>query len=435
MSSRPLITGTAIGKFYYRGCSIPQHAANLILGTSHGERFWALEPMNISVSRGEAVGVIGRNGSGKSTLLQILCRTVKPNSGYVDVNGRVAGLLELGAGFSPDFTGRENAVMNAAVHGLKEKEIQARLPAIADFAGIGDYFDRPVREYSSGMFARLAFAVATHVDADLLVVDEILAVGDAAFQRKCMARMRQFREAGGALLFVSHSSLAVLSVCERSIWLDHGAVRAEGPSEEVNEVYQLAMAGLGDAPITDRAAARAAARALPVPQSFRDPRWAGKSEITVSPFRPDAPWHGHGGARVIDAGYRTPDGRVIERLEGGEEVELWITCEASREVRRPIIGFMFRDAFGQNLFGDNSFLSTYSNPPAMAAGERFAARFRFQFPYLPAGDYYLAPSIIEGTQADHIHLHWMENAVHVRVARSPVGFGVVGVPMRSVGFA
>ena len=244
MSSRPLIAGTAIGKFYYRGCSIPQHAANLILGTSHGERFWALEPMNISVSRGEAVGVIGRNGSGKSTLLQILCRTVKPNSGYVDVNGRVAGLLELGAGFSPDFTGRENAVMNAAVHGLKEKEIQARLPAIADFAGIGDYFDRPVREYSSGMFARLAFAVATHVDADLLVVDEILAVGDAAFQRKCMARMRQFREAGGALLFVSHSSLAVLSVCERSIWLDHGAFGKE--SRSVVDFFRRWMADARD---------------------------------------------------------------------------------------------------------------------------------------------------------------------------------------------
>ncbi|MGE0230743.1 MAG: ABC transporter ATP-binding protein [Flavobacteriaceae bacterium] len=424
MLAEPVLRAAGLGKAFPRGRTVGGTAREILFGGPRGDIFWAVAPLDLEVRPGEAVGIIGRNGSGKSTLLQMLCRTMEPTVGTVRTRGRVAALLALGAGFHYDYTGRENASLNAAVLGLTEAEITARMPAIAAFSDLGDYFDRPVREYSSGMFARLSFAVATHVDADVLVVDEVLAVGDYAFQRKCYAKMREFRARGGALLFVSHSAMTVVSVCERAIWLDGGQVRADGPSDAVNEAYQLDLAGLGDS-----TGARAE-NVLPV--VARDPRWEGRSEAHIGSFDDNAPWHGHGGARVTDLTFRDLDGRQLVRIRGGDEVEMCIRCHAERAVERPIVGFMFRDAYGQNLFGDNSFLATVRNPPAMASGESVTTIFRFQFPWLPKGEYHVAPSIIEGTQADHIHLHWMENALRIEVTESPVIFGVVGVPMKEI---
>ena len=180
--------------------------------------FWALRDLSCTLRRGETVGVIGRNGSGKSTLLQMICSTLTPTAGTIHVNGRVAALLELGAGFNPEFTGRENVRMNAALLGLTPSEIDARLPAILAFADIDDFVDQPVKTYSSGMFVRLAFAVIAHVDADILIIDEALAVGDGFFTQKCMRFLREFRE-NGTLLFVSHDTSAVLNLCDRALWL------------------------------------------------------------------------------------------------------------------------------------------------------------------------------------------------------------------------
>lgn len=422
MLAEPVLRASGLGKAFPRRRTIVGTVREILLGDADGDRFWAVAPLDLEIRPGEAVGIIGRNGSGKSTLLQMLCGTMEPTVGTIEARGRIAALLALGAGFHYDYTGRENAILNAAVLGLTDDQIKAKMPAIEAFSELGDYFDRPVREYSSGMFARLSFAVATHVDADVLVVDEVLAVGDYAFQRKCYAKMREFRARGGALLFVSHSAMTVVSVCERAIWLAEGQVRADGPSDAVNEAYQLDLAGLG------QSAGMREKHALPdIPT---DPRWQGRSLATVGAFDPDAPWHGHGGARVEQAGFRDPSGRAMEQIAGGDDVELCIRCRAERPVERPIVGFMFRDAFGQNLFGDNSFLTTVRNPPAMAAGECVTTVFRFQFPWLPKGEYFVAPSIIEGTQADHVHLHWMENALRIEVTESPVRFGVVGVPMK-----
>lgn len=200
--------------------------------------FHALRNINFEIRRGETVGIIGRNGSGKSTLLQIICGTLAPSAGSVDVNGRIAALLELGAGFNPEFSGRENVFLNGTVLGLSRQEIEAEYDRIVAFADIGDFINEPVKSYSSGMYIRLAFAVAIHVNPDILVVDEALSVGDEAFQRKCFARIEKIRDSGATILFVSHSAGNVVELCNKGIMLDRGQMLAIGSPKSVVSRYQ-----------------------------------------------------------------------------------------------------------------------------------------------------------------------------------------------------
>ena len=203
--------------------------------------FAALNGVSFEVRRGETVGIIGRNGSGKSTLLQIICGTLQPSSGSVEVNGRIAALLELGAGFNAEYTGRENVYLNAAILGLARSEIDQRFEAIARFADIGEFIDQPVKTYSSGMYVRLAFATAINVDPDILVVDEALAVGDEAFQRKCYARIEEIQAKGGTILFVSHAAQTIVQLCSRALLIDGGELLLEGRPKIVTGQYQRLM--------------------------------------------------------------------------------------------------------------------------------------------------------------------------------------------------
>jgi len=203
--------------------------------------FWALRDVSFEIKRGETIGVIGRNGSGKSTLLQMICGTLTPSGGTIETRGRVAALLELGSGFNPEFTGRDNVYMNAAILGLTKEEINSKFPDIESFADIGHFLDQPVKTYSSGMMARLAFSVAVQVEPDILVVDEALSVGDMAFQEKSFTRMKKIRDAGTSILFVSHSTSAVRNFCDRAIWLDKGRIRAIGERQGVCDRYQAEM--------------------------------------------------------------------------------------------------------------------------------------------------------------------------------------------------
>lgn len=200
--------------------------------------FHALKNVNFEIHKGETVGIVGRNGSGKSTLLQIICGTLAPSAGAAEVNGRVAALLELGAGFNPEFTGRENVFMNGALLGLTRSQIEARYDDIVAFADIGDFVGQPVKSYSSGMYVRLAFAVAIHVEPDILIVDEALSVGDEAFQRKCYARIEKIRDNGATVLFVSHSASTVLELCNKAILLDRGEILSIGAPKQVVSRYQ-----------------------------------------------------------------------------------------------------------------------------------------------------------------------------------------------------
>jgi lipopolysaccharide transport system ATP-binding protein len=203
--------------------------------------FWALNDVSFTVNKGETVGIIGRNGSGKSTLLQMICGTLNPTSGNVQINGRVAALLELGSGFNPEFTGRENVYVSAALLGYSEKEIDARFDDIAAFADIGNFIEQPVKTYSSGMFVRLAFAVNIVSEPDIMIVDEALAVGDMNFQAKCMTALTRIQENGATVLFVSHDVGAVKSLCSRGVYLENGAVKAIGKASDVAELYIRTM--------------------------------------------------------------------------------------------------------------------------------------------------------------------------------------------------
>jgi lipopolysaccharide transport system ATP-binding protein len=210
--------------------------------TFHDE-FWALRGIDFEVKKGETVGIVGRNGSGKSTLLQIICGTVTPTTGTVERNGRISALLELGSGFNPEFSGRENVFLNGAIIGMTRSEMEERFDRIAAFADIGQFIDSPVKHYSSGMFARLAFSVAIHVDPEILIVDEILAVGDMAFQRKCLNKFYEIRENGCSILFVSHDQYQVKSICQRALYLDRGRQKMFGPAGEVIDEYMIDMEG------------------------------------------------------------------------------------------------------------------------------------------------------------------------------------------------
>ncbi|MCC5660048.1 ABC transporter ATP-binding protein [Nostoc sp. XA010] len=209
----------------------------LLPGKSYAQEFWALRDVSFDVSKAQTMGIIGRNGAGKSTLLQMICSTLTPTSGEIQVNGRVAALLELGAGFNPEFTGRENVYMNGAIMGLSRQDVDERFEKVAAFADIGDFIEQPVKSYSSGMYVRLAFASAIHVDPDILIVDEALSVGDMFFQAKCMTRMKQMMDTGVTVLFVSHDVGAVKSLCRQAILLSHGELITYGSANQVVEKY------------------------------------------------------------------------------------------------------------------------------------------------------------------------------------------------------
>lgn len=206
-------------------------------GKAFYREFWALRDISFTIPKGQIIGILGKNGAGKSTLLQIICGTLSPSDGEVRVSGRVAALLELGSGFNPEFTGIENIYMSAQILGLTREQAESKLDDILAFADIGDFVHQPVKTYSSGMFARLAFAVVIHVDPDVLIVDEALSVGDAWFQHKSMARMRQLMESGCTVLFVSHSIDAVRALCDEAIWLEQGQVKMQGNVTEVTNAY------------------------------------------------------------------------------------------------------------------------------------------------------------------------------------------------------
>jgi ABC-type polysaccharide/polyol phosphate transport system ATPase subunit len=226
-----------------KGRTLRELVACLMAGQPFWEPFYALRDVTISVAKGETLGIIGRNGSGKSTILKIIAGVTAPTGGRVYVRGRVSPLIELGAGFHPDLTGRENVFMNASILGMSNAQIRERFQDIVSFAELWDFIDMPVKRYSSGMYVRLGFAVAVHCEPDILLVDEVLAVGDLAFQEKCLQKMREFQERGVTIVLVTHSLDMVQEFCHRVIWLDEGRVRAEGPPEAVIPLYREAVLG------------------------------------------------------------------------------------------------------------------------------------------------------------------------------------------------
>jgi lipopolysaccharide transport system ATP-binding protein len=406
------------------------------------KEFWAIRNVSFSLHKGQSIGLVGRNGAGKSTLLQMICGTLTPTTGSIQVAGRVAALLELGAGFNPEFTGRENVYLSASIMGLTRTEINERFAAIEAFAGIGDFIERPVKTYSSGMYARLAFAVVAHMDAEILIVDEILAVGDALFVQKCMRFIREFKKSK-TLLFVSHDMGAVSNLCDRVLWLDRGEVRAAGEPSSICQEYLKAIYSEQNPDTAFRIGQerRTTAPSGGETHSRQDPRQGMlrssklRNDIEIFDFDPDALQFGVGGARIVSAALQDLGGETVHLLHGGEEIVLRIVCEAAASLQRPIIGWVIKDKLGQTLFGDNTHLSYQFKPVQIAVGARFHATFRFQFPYLPSGDYLVTLAVADGTQDSHVMHQWLHDAIILRVASSHVVRGLVGLPMIEIALA
>jgi len=404
--------------------------------TNYYREFWALKDVSFEVKKGETVGIIGRNGAGKSTLLQLICGTLNPTYGSVEVNGRVAALLELGSGFNPEFTGRENVYMNASLLGLSREEIDERFEEIVEFADIGDFIDQPIKMYSSGMVLRLAFAVIAHVDADILIVDEALAVGDAFFVQKCMRFLRDFIKKG-TLLFVSHDTPAVVNLCTRAILLSHGKIEMEGDPKDVAEYYleelykekqetqivnELQITEGMDEDCDEFYDMR---RDLVLSSNLRN-------DIEVFKFDPDSPSFGAGGAKIMSVKLLDMEGKALSWVVGGEMVKLKVTCKILKPISSPIVGFYIKDRLGQNLFGDNTYLTYRNSKIDLNPGQTLEAVFEFRMPILPQGDYSICTAIAEGTQEEHTQHHWIHDALIIKSHSSSASTGLVGIPMKKI---
>lgn len=315
-----------IGKAYKRYSGKWVRVVEWLTGRELHQKIWVLCGISFIVNPGEAVGIIGVNGAGKSTLLKIITGTTAPTRGHVAINGRVAAMLELGMGFHPDFSGRQNVMMAGQLLGLRPSEITACMPAIEAFAEIGDYIDRPVRMYSSGMQMRLAFSVATAVRPDILIVDEALSVGDAYFQHKSFNKIREFREKGTTLLIVSHDRSAIQSLCDRAILLEHGSVAKDGSPEEVMDYYNAIIAKKENSVVEVK--------------RLDD----GRAQTSS----------GTGEASVIGIAMLNDEGERIEYVDVGQKVTLSIQVAVHQPIERLVLGYGIKDRIGQVIYGTNT---------------------------------------------------------------------------------
>lgn len=412
--------------------------------------FYALNNVSLEVKKGQTFGIIGKNGSGKSTLLKMLTGVLTPTEGQVTVNGRVLALLELGAGFNPELTGIENIYFNGALLGASRDELDDKLDDILSFADIGEFAHQPVKSYSSGMYVRLAFAIIAHLDADILVIDEALSVGDAFFTQKCMRFLRRFMEKG-TLLFVSHDTGAVIGLCERAIWLNNGQCEFQGTAKETAEKYLAAIyeSKQGETAADCGALAsesedknevanqnqHAVGKLNDAPRDMRQDFINGtncRNDIELFHFKPDAGNFGKGGGRITSVQLLDESEKVLSWVVGGEQVKLKVLCDAHVNLTGPIIGFYFNDKLGQPLFGDNTFNFSKQAPLRVRSAQKLEVLFEFRMPVLPAGDYTLTVALAEGTQQEHVQHHWIYDALVLKSHSSSVSTGLIGVPMNAI---
>lgn len=402
--------------------------------STYGREFWALRHIDFEVRRGETVGIVGRNGSGKSTLLQIICGTLSPSGGEVHTHGRVAALLELGSGFNPEFTGRENVYLNAALLGLSRDEVDRRFDAIAGFADIGDFLDQPVKAYSSGMAVRLAFAVQAQVDPDILIVDEALSVGDARFQAKCFERLRQLKSNGTSILLVTHASEQVVTHCNRAVLLEQGRVEMIGPSRAVINRYLDILFGRdrcdSKAMVADPELQLAAGSPVTplnnenVTLVFERDVFATRSGFNAHEYR----W-GDGAAAVQDF-HLAANGRDFPALIApGDEVVLHLAVRFHRLVVNPILGFTIKTKEGVTVYGTNSWLLDCAVTQTLgAAGSNIQACLKFTN-RLATGDYFLSVGIASREGENIIPHDRRYDSIHFVVSPTPQLLGLIDLAL------
>ena len=381
--------------------------------------FWALKEVSFEVKRGATFAIIGENGSGKSTLLQIIAGTLTPTAGRVGLCGRVAALLELGAGFDSEFTGRENATLNAAIMGLSPEQIAVKMPEIERFAEIGSFVDQPVKTYSSGMYVRLAFAIAINLDPEILLVDESLAVGDVYFQQRCVRRLRRMQEDGKTILLVTHDVAAVKNLCDSAIWLEQGRIMDRGAPDKVTSRYLAAL--------TQRRDPYAGEKAPEVPEPLPDAAAAGDLVVSTLP-NVDGRW-GNGDARVLGICLLDQAGREPQSLYHGDLVTVRVSVRFDRPVESPIIGILMRNRLGEEISGSNTSVEDLRLPPAQA-GQIYTADFHLQLPVLQPGHYYLTPAVANGTHRDSVMCDFVENALSLTLKQRETVYGYLKMGCR-----
>jgi lipopolysaccharide transport system ATP-binding protein len=411
------------------------------LGRSNGRKysrsFEALTNISFEIKKGETVGIIGQNGAGKSTLLQIMCGTLSPSSGAVEISGRVAALLELGSGFNPEFTGRENVYLNAAVLGLSKEQVGSRFDDIVAFADIDAFIDQPVKTYSSGMYVRLAFAVIAHVDADILIIDEALAVGDIFFQQKCMRYLRGHQAKGGTVVFVSHDTSAVINLCDRAVFLQKNKAPVVGKTDEICRMYiknlyadrstghdnkheiilnTPAATGIGSDKKRER-----------MDVAIFEGAAQTENIIRLGPFRPDAESFGNAGGKITDAWFEDAQESRLGAVHGGDQVVLSLNAVALKALRYAAFGIMIKDRLGQYIFTEGTDLAYRSNPISMEAGQSVLVKFSFLMPVLIQGDYSINIAFADGVGDEHIQHHWINDAIGLHSLKSRLVHGICGL--------
>ena len=377
----------------------------LLPNKSHADNFWALQEINLKVAQGETLGIIGQNGSGKSTLLQIIAGTLTPTTGEVGVNGRVSALLELGSGFNPEFTGRQNVFFNGQILGLSREEVEAKFDDIAAFAEIGDFIDRPVKTYSSGMAVRLAFAVVANTEPKILIVDEALAVGDAKFQARCMKRIRLLKEQGVTILFVSHDSSTIKMLCQRAVLLNHGKVLEVGnPKDVVNRYIALLSSDTTSVDV-----------------GVEEVTNANRDEF-ISPEQ-ESFMHRHGNKLAIlnDVKITSDDGSQVKtKLETGSVFNIVVSIEVKGELSDLVIGISIRNLMGVVIYGTNTQLMNVKLPQLNKC-QQVTATFRIPC-CLNKGTYTVTVGIHseEGLSYD-----WIDELVVFEVSNSNIRDGII----------
>ena len=381
--------------------------------------FWALHDVSFEIRRGETFCIIGENGSGKSTMLQMVAGILHPTLGSLTVNGRVSALLELGAGFNPEFSGHDNVYLNGSILGLSTRQIDRRYKDIEDFAEIGDFINQPVKTYSSGMVVRLAFAVAINVDPEILLVDEALAVGDIYFRQRCMRKVHELRARGITILFVSHAVADVKAIGDRALWLEHGRLREIGETDRVVAKYLAAM--------VEKDSAYLMLKGSPE----RAPRGPGVRAPEVVEHIPNIDHrYGDGRAEILGIAVLDAQGDPVQLLEPSQRITVRISVRARAEVSQPIVGFMMRNHLGIDFSGTNTAREGY-DLPMMMPDDICTVDFHLEMPELYPASFSFSPAIADGTLLGYQMCDWIDNAIALQMGHSPGEiYGFLRLPCR-----
>lgn len=430
MSQQIAIEVSHVGKTYntYRKEFDRFREAVSLTRKSYHSKFTALQDINLTVYKGECVGIIGTNGSGKSTLLKIITGVLRQTSGEVRLNGHVSSLLELGAGFNLNYTGIENIYLNGRIMGFTDEEMEKRIPLIQQFADIGDFINQPVKNYSSGMFARLAFAVAINVDPDILIVDEALSVGDLFFQTKCFHKFNEFRKAGKTILFVSHDLGSVIKYCDRCLLINRGEQIAVGPCKEVVDMYRKIMVeNYQEERNLDKAG-------QPVPESLKQVNELAAENTEEVSFPRDRVWketlmrnpglqeYGDMQGEIIDYGIMNGKGELTSMLMKGEPFTVLYRFRFNRPVANPIFAFTIRDRKGTELCGTNTM---YQDRMVEKAEQGLTGVVAFrQRMTLHAGQYMLALGLTGFINGELHAYHRLYDVCEIQVLSDDYGVGI-----------